>query len=64
MHWTFEDLITHISRSETLHPGEFIASGTVGGGSGLELQRYLEPGDVVELEVQGIGVLKNRIVRN
>ena len=64
MHWTFEDLITHISRSETLHPGEFIAAGTVGGGSGLELQRYLEPGDVVELEVQGIGVLKNRIVRN
>lgn len=64
IHWTFEDLITHISRSETLHPGEFIASGTVGGGSGLELQRYLEPGDVVELEVQGIGVLKNRIVRN
>ena len=63
IHWTFEDLIAHISRSETLHPGEFIASGTVGGGSGLELQRYLEPGDVIELEVEGIGVLKNRIVR-
>ncbi len=63
IHWTFEDLIAHISRSETLHPGEFIASGTVGGGSGLELQRYLEPGDLIELEVEGIGVLKNRIVK-
>jgi 2-keto-4-pentenoate hydratase/2-oxohepta-3-ene-1,7-dioic acid hydratase in catechol pathway len=64
IHWTFEDLIAHISRSETLYPGEFIASGTVGGGSGLELQRYLEPGDVIALEVEGIGVLENRIVRN
>ncbi len=63
IHWTFEDLIAHITKSETIHPGEFIASGTVGGGSGLELLHYLEPGDVVELEVEGIGILKNKIVR-
>lgn len=63
MHWRFEDLIAHASRSETLHPGEFIASGTVGGGCGLELERFLSPGDVVELEVEGIGVLRNRIVK-
>ena len=63
IHWTFEDLIAHITKSETLHPGEFIASGTVGGGSGLEWQRYLEPGDIIELEVEGIGVLKNKIIR-
>jgi len=63
MHWSFEDLIAHISRSETLHPGEFLGSGTVGTGCGLELGRFLAPGDVVELEVEGIGVLRNRIVK-
>ena len=63
MHWRFEDVIAHVSASETLHPGEFIGSGTVGKGCGLELGRFLEPGDVVELEIEGIGVLRNRIVR-
>jgi 2-keto-4-pentenoate hydratase/2-oxohepta-3-ene-1,7-dioic acid hydratase in catechol pathway len=63
MYWSFEDLIAHISRSETLYPGEFIGSGTVEGGCGLELMRFLSPGDIVELEVEGIGVLRNRIVR-
>lgn len=63
MRWTFEDVIAHISRSETLHPGEFLGSGTVGNGCGLEQLRYLKPGDVVELEVEGIGVLRNRVVR-
>ena len=63
MYWTFEDCIAHTSRAETLYPGEFFCSGTVGGGSGLELDRFLEPNDVVELEVTGIGVLRNRIVR-
>jgi 2-keto-4-pentenoate hydratase/2-oxohepta-3-ene-1,7-dioic acid hydratase in catechol pathway len=63
MHWKFEDCIAHASRSETLHSGEFFGSGTVGNGCGLEQMRFLEPGDVVELEVEGIGVLRNRIVR-
>jgi len=63
MHWKFEDLISYVSNSETLYPGEFFGSGTVGGGSGLELERYLAPGDIVELEVEGIGILRNRIVK-
>jgi len=63
MHWRFEDLIAHVSASETLYAGEFLGSGTVGGGCGLELERFLKPGDVVELEVEGIGVLSNRLVR-
>lgn len=63
MRWSFEDVIEHISRSETLHPGEFLGSGTVGNGCGLEQLRYLKPNDVVELEVQGIGTLRSRIVR-
>lgn len=63
MHWKFEDLIEHISQSETLHPGEFLGSGTVEGGCGLETLRFLKPDDVIELEVEGIGVLRNRVVR-
>ena len=63
MHWKFEDLIAFISRSETLYPGEFLGSGTIGNGCGLEAQRFLKPGDEVELEIEGIGVLRNRIVK-
>ncbi|MBV9684604.1 MAG: fumarylacetoacetate hydrolase family protein, partial [Solirubrobacterales bacterium] len=46
---------------QTLHPGEVIGSGTAAGGSGLELDRWLQPGDLVELEVEGVGVLRNTI---
>ena len=63
MHWKFEDCIAHASRSETLHPGEFFGSGTVGNGCGLEHGKFLKPGDVVELEVEGIGILRNRVVK-
>ena len=62
MLYRFEDLIAYISRDETLHAGEILCSGTVGGGCGLEQGRFLESGDVVELEIEGIGVLRNRIV--
>ena len=63
MRWRFEDVIAHISRSETLYPGEFLGSGTVGNGCGLEQLRFLNPGDVIELEVERIGVLRSRITR-
>jgi 2-keto-4-pentenoate hydratase/2-oxohepta-3-ene-1,7-dioic acid hydratase in catechol pathway len=63
MHHTFADMIAYCSRSQTLRPGEVIGSGTAAGGSGLELGRKLSEGDVVELEVVGIGVLRNRIGR-
>ncbi|MFJ3483184.1 fumarylacetoacetate hydrolase family protein [Pseudomonas sp. NPDC090202] len=61
MRWRFEEVIAHISRAETLYPGEFLGSGTVGNGCGLEQLRYLKPADVVELEVEGIGVLRTRV---
>ncbi|ENT8437231.1 TPA: fumarylacetoacetate hydrolase family protein [Pseudomonas aeruginosa] len=61
MRWSFEDVIAHVSRSETLYPGEFLGSGTVGNGCGLEQLRYLNPGDLVELAVEGIGVLRTRV---
>jgi 2-keto-4-pentenoate hydratase/2-oxohepta-3-ene-1,7-dioic acid hydratase in catechol pathway len=63
MHFTFEEIIAYISQDETLYPGEFIGSGTVGNGCGLELDRWLKADDVVELEAEGLGVLRNRIVR-
>jgi len=63
MHFSFEEIIAYISRDETLYPGEFIGSGTVGNGCGLELDRWLQPGDVVELEVERLGILRNRVVR-
>lgn len=63
MHHTFADVIAFVSQSETLHPGEVLGSGTVGTGCGLEQGRFLSPGDVVELEIDRIGVLRNRIVR-
>jgi 2-keto-4-pentenoate hydratase/2-oxohepta-3-ene-1,7-dioic acid hydratase in catechol pathway len=63
MHWKYEDCIAFVSRNETVHPGELFCSGTVGNGSGLEIGHYVEPGEVVELEVEKIGVLRNRIVR-
>lgn len=63
MRWKFEDCIAHASRSETIFSGEFFGSGTVGSGCGLEQMRFLKPGDVVELEVEGIGTLRNRFVK-
>jgi 2-keto-4-pentenoate hydratase/2-oxohepta-3-ene-1,7-dioic acid hydratase in catechol pathway len=61
--FSFEDLVVHVSQSETIYPGELWGSGTTTGGSGLELDRWLKPGDVVEFEIEGIGTLRNRISR-
>ena len=61
--WSFAQMIEHVSRGETIYPGEVFGSGTVGGGCGLEMDRFLQPDDVVELEIQPIGTLKTRIVR-
>jgi 2-keto-4-pentenoate hydratase/2-oxohepta-3-ene-1,7-dioic acid hydratase in catechol pathway len=63
MLFSFEEIIEHVTKDETLMPGEFIGSGTVGNGCGLELGWYLEHGDTVELEVEKIGILKNRVER-
>ena len=63
MYWSFPKIIEYISREETLYPGDFIGSGTVGTGSGIEHDRWLKPGDIIELEVEGIGVIRNRVQR-
>lgn len=61
MHHTFEDAIAEFSALAPLVPGEVIGSGTVLNGCGFELGRRLRPGDVVELEMGGIGILRNTV---
>lgn len=63
MYRTFAEIIAYASQFETLLPGDILGSGTVGGGCGLELKKYLKEGDVIELEIEPLGVLRNRIMR-
>lgn len=60
-HWRWADMIAHVSADEDIFPCDVYGSGTPGGCCGLDLGRQLEPGDVVELEVEKIGVLRNTI---
>ncbi|MCU1420581.1 MAG: fumarylacetoacetate hydrolase, partial [Microbacteriaceae bacterium] len=62
MHWRFEQLIAYASRDEIVRVGEVFGSGTVGDGSGAEQGRTLAAGDLVELTVERIGTLRNRVV--
>ncbi len=62
MHFRFEDLIAFLSRGNGLYPGEVICSGTVGGGCSIETGIPVRPGDIVELEIEKIGKLRNRVL--
>lgn len=74
MHWSFAEIIERASYGVDVFPGDVIGSGTVGTGCFLELNgtakqkdpknhkdQWLEPGDIIELEVSGLGVLKNQV---
>ncbi|WP_433526831.1 fumarylacetoacetate hydrolase family protein [Nocardia pseudovaccinii] len=61
MRYSMAEAIAHVSRSEQLYPGELLSSGTLPGGSGMELGRWLAPGDELRLEIDGIGVIEHRI---
>jgi fumarylacetoacetate (FAA) hydrolase len=65
MHWSFGEIIARASDSVMLYPGDVIGSGTVGTGCLLELTKFQGPwlneGDVVELEIERIGVLRNTV---
>jgi 2-keto-4-pentenoate hydratase/2-oxohepta-3-ene-1,7-dioic acid hydratase in catechol pathway len=65
IYYTFADMIERASKDVTLYPGEVIGSGTVGTGCILELgtetHRWLQAGDEVELEIEGLGVLRNKV---
>jgi fumarylacetoacetate (FAA) hydrolase len=67
MYWTWPQLLAHASRDATLRPGDVIGSGTVGTGCILELTPeraggWLKPGDGVELTIERLGTLRNRVV--
>ena len=55
--WSEAHLIAYITSRMTLYPGDVISTGTPSG-TGMERQTFLKPGDVVEIEVEGIGVLR------
>jgi 2-keto-4-pentenoate hydratase/2-oxohepta-3-ene-1,7-dioic acid hydratase in catechol pathway len=63
MQFTWEEIIEYCSQDETLYPGEVFGSGTVGGGCGSENDQWIKPGDIVEFEIEGIGVLRNKVVK-
>ncbi len=67
-HFTWGDFVERASKDSRIVPGDVLGSGTASGGSvpeaiarGIDSARYLQPGDVVELEVEGIGTLRNRL---
>lgn len=74
MDWTFAEIIERASYGVQLYPGDVIGSGTVGTGCFLELngtgklhdpnyvEQWLQPNDVVTMEVDGLGVLENKII--
>jgi fumarylacetoacetate (FAA) hydrolase len=67
MYWTWPQLLAHASRDTELRSGDVLGSGTVGTGCILELTPeavggWLKPGDVVELRIERIGTLRNRVV--
>lgn len=73
MDWTFAEIIERVSYGVDIFPGDVIGSGTVGTGCLLELngtaklenpdyqERWLKEGDVVEMEITGLGILTNTI---
>ncbi len=63
MYHDFGAIVSYISQGETLRVGDVIGSGTVGTGCGLELKKFPKPDDVIELEIEGIGVLTNRFIK-
>lgn len=63
MQFSFPEIIAYVSEEETLFPGDFIGSGTLPGGCGLEVNRWLQDGDVVELDGGVLGILRNRVSR-
>ncbi len=61
--WTFAQMLAHVSRDEDVYPTDVLGSGTFGGGCGLDLDRWLRPGQTVTLAVEGLGTLTNTVVR-
>lgn len=64
MKFSWGQIIENASKDETIFPGDVFASGTMDDGCCLELERWFNPGAVIEMEANGIGLLRNRVVRS
>lgn len=63
MNWRVAELVSMMSRMMTLRPGDLLATGTPAGvGKGFDPPRYLRPGDLVDVEIEAIGVLTNPVI--
>ncbi len=58
-YWSFGEMLSHVSQSEWVYPGDVLGSGTYFKGCGLDLDRWLKAGDVLELRVDKLGVLRS-----
>ncbi len=61
MRWSFGEMLQFLSQGDFVQPGDILGSGTVNSGCGLELDRWVRRGDLIELEIEHIGVLRNRV---
>ena len=61
MRWSFEEMLAHASAGEDVHAGELLSAGTLPDGCGLELGRWIAPGDELELTIEHVGSVRNRI---
>jgi 2-keto-4-pentenoate hydratase/2-oxohepta-3-ene-1,7-dioic acid hydratase in catechol pathway len=61
--FTFEQFIAYVSRDEFLEVGDFFGSGPPAYSAGFEIDKWIKPGDWLECEIEGLGVLGNTIVR-
>lgn len=60
--WTLGEMLAHSSAGEQLHPGELFATGTYVNGCGMEINKWIAPGDSLRLEIEGVGVIEHDIV--
>jgi 2-keto-4-pentenoate hydratase/2-oxohepta-3-ene-1,7-dioic acid hydratase in catechol pathway len=61
MAWDFADLVSYLSRAQTLRPGQIVTSGAFPGGCGLDAGIVLKAGDIVEMRVDKLGTLVSTI---
>ncbi|MCS7480392.1 fumarylacetoacetate hydrolase family protein [Umezawaea endophytica] len=59
--WTMGQALAHASAGEQLYPGELFAIGTLHRGCGMEIGRWLKPGDQLRLEMDDVGVIEHAI---
>lgn len=60
-YWKFPLMLSHVSQEETVYPGDLLGSGTYYRGCGLDLDRWIKQGDVLEFEVEKLGKLRQTV---